>query len=209
MIDLNNSEEGREGSSFQSIKQIGDVMKFLKFSALVLSVALIAGCSDSSSSNGAPVNQPTTVTTPAPTPTPTPAPTAKDTRITVGEVVGNGRVQVPVSFEQLGNTGAAGLQFDINFDNTQLQMVEIRPGAQTTAAGKGVASTNLSATSSRVIISGNGNSALSNGEVAILVFDVIGTGTANITTSGTVVVDVEPQPGSLTVEEKAGKITIQ
>lgn len=183
-------------------------MKLFKFSALILSLALVAGCSDSSSSNGAPVNQPTT-TTPAPNPTPTPAPTAKDTRITVGEVVGNGRVQVPVSFEQLGTMSAAGLQFDINFDSTQLQLVEVQAGAQSTASGKGVASSNLSASSTRVIISGSGNSAISNGEVAILVFDVIGTGTANITTTNTFVVDVEPQPGSLTAEEQAGKITIQ
>lgn len=185
-------------------------MKFIKFSALILSFALVAGCSDSSS-NGAPVNQPAPATTPAPTPTPTPtpAPTAKDTRVTVGEVVGNGRVQVPVTFEQLGTTGAAGLQFDINFDSTQLQMVGVTAGAATTAAGKGVATNNLSTTSTRVIISGNGNSALGNGVVAILEFDVIGTGVANITTSNTFVVDVEPQPGSLTAEEQAGKITIQ
>lgn len=180
-------------------------MKFLKFSALILSFALIAGCSDSSSS-GAPVNQPAPATTPAPTPTP--APVVMDTRITVGDVIGNGRVEVPVTYEQVKNQQAVGLQFDLTFDNTKLQLVEVKNGPAATAAGKSVSTSSQSASMNRVIVIG-GTNTLADGVVAILVFDTIGAGVANLTTSNVKVVDSNPQPGPLTVEDRSGSITIQ
>ena len=156
------------------------------------------GCSESSSGGGAPTQTPNTQ-----------APANNGSvNLTVESVADNGQVVVPINLTSVNNT-PAGLQFDLNFDNSKLSFVKMNVGSQTSAAGKTVTPNVLPNGNVRVLITGLNTNTIADGTVAEAVFTTTGnTGdTAAVALIDVKASDVSAQEISATKTD--GTVTIQ
>lgn len=93
-------------------------------------------------------------------------------------VIGNGSgtrgdiIRLPATLTNGSSDTVAGLQFDVVFDPGLLRFSGVNPGAAATAAGKTVSESIITPGRVRVVVSGFNQTAIADGEVASVVFEV-------------------------------------
>ncbi len=91
-------------------------------------------------------------------------------------------ISVPVSLVSTGGAQVAGLNFDLSFDSSRLAVGNVTIGSAASGAGKSLSWSQPAANRIRVIIVGFNASAIPDGTVANVIFNVLGGAAAGTTT---------------------------
>jgi hypothetical protein len=128
--------------------------------------------------------------------------------ISIGSVVGNGQVVVPVSLQSFGQANASSLQFDLSYDTSRLQLIDARPSAAASAAGKDVSVHNSSnQQKSRVLMFGLDDLDIPAGDIIELVFNA-GPATGSSSLSPSKVIGCAGDAALVTTSAVGGSVTI-
>ena len=106
--------------------------------------------------------------------------------------VGAGRIEVPVTNTLDTGDAPSIIQFDIQYDSTQIRPVEVAAGAAAEAAGKGVSYNIVQPGVVRVITAGLNQAPITDGEIASITFEPVETATSgevDLTIRNTVMAD--------------------
>lgn len=79
---------------------------------------------------------------------------------------GGGELRIPVMLYGDGEETVSGVQFDLNFDPTQFELVEISAGNVATDAGKQVVFSETIPGQGRVLVTGFNNNSMADGQIA-------------------------------------------
>jgi hypothetical protein len=86
---------------------------------------------------------------------------------------GDTNISVPVSLKSRGGAQVVGLNFDLTFDDNQLNVVDVTIGSAASSAGKFISWAQLSSDRVRVIIFGLNQDPIPNGNVANVIISVL------------------------------------
>jgi hypothetical protein len=86
---------------------------------------------------------------------------------------GDTNISVPIGLKTRGDTQVAGLNFDLNFDDSRLYVSNVSIGSAASGAEKVISWSKQSSDKVRVIIFGLNQDPISNGTVANVIFSVL------------------------------------
>lgn len=137
-------------------------MRFVSCFAMILSVALMTACGGSSSSNAAAPSQNNPSST-------APQENLNMSIADVNSTPSAAEIVVPVALTSENSATPQGAQFDIAYDTSRFEIVDVRVGTASSGASKSVSYSNK-ANSTRVMIFGMNKNIIGDGTIAEVVF---------------------------------------